>query len=272
MTICISAMCDGEQKAIVVVDRMISQEDLSIEFEQGLCKIESLSSTCVVTTAGDALEPKDIFRDARSRIDQLTHPTIRQIVDIVKREFIECRKRNVEDQVLKPRGFAGLDEFYEKMGRLPPDVYSVIDDRIERFHLIHDTSMAIMITGIDCLGAHVYLVFDPGRSKCFDSIGFHAIGSGTPHAISVLTSYNHTGRVPLNQALWIAYEAKRRAESAPGVGKGTDMCIVDANSIHIISEDILQKLSMMYEEKDKKDKEWLQKLPSILPLEKESKD
>lgn len=78
MTICVSALCDNEKKVIVIVDRMMTQEALSLEFEQGLCKIENLCSTCVVTTAGDALEPKDIFRDARGNIEQLTHPTIRQ--------------------------------------------------------------------------------------------------------------------------------------------------------------------------------------------------
>jgi hypothetical protein len=266
-------LCEEARKAIAVFDRMITQEPLSIEFEQGLCKIEKLSAMCVATTVGDALEPRDIFRDAKNKISQLTSPSMRQITSVVRDEFIECRKRNVEDQLLKPRGFKSLEDFYSKMRDLPPDIYGIIDNNIERFHLLHNERMAIMLAGIDYCGSHIYLVYDPGRYACFDSIGFHAIGSGTPHAISVLTSYGYTHRAPLNKALWIAYEAKRRAERAPGVGKGTDMCIVDEEKgVTFVSEDTLQTLNSLYEDKDKKEKEWLDKLPNILQQDKESKD
>jgi hypothetical protein len=264
-------MCDEAKKAIAVFDRMITQEPLSIEFEQGLCKIERLSSMSVATTAGDALEPKDIFRDAKDKINELTRPSMRQITKVVKAEFVSCRKRNVEDQILKPRGFGSIEDFYRKMRDLPPDVYSIIDNNIERFHFLHNSGMAMMLAGIDYCGAHIYLVYDPGRSACFDSIGFHAIGSGTPHAISTLTSYGFTSRFPLNTALWIAYEAKRRAERAPGVGKGTDMCIIDeAKGVSFVSEETMKVLNSLYEDKDKKEREWLDKLPSILPQDKES--
>ena len=263
MTICISAVCEEEKKAVVVIDRMITSPALAIEFEQHLCKIDQLSKTCVITSAGDALDPKDIFRNSKAKVDQLTRPTIRQISDILKEEFISCRKRNVEDQLLKPRGFDDLDEFYGRMRELPPDVYSVIDNRIERFHELYDTSMAIVVTGIDYLGAHIYLVFDPGRTKCFDSIGFHAVGSGTPHAISLFTSYDYTNRFPLNLAIWVAYEAKRRAERAPGVGKETDICILDNKGMHHLSEEVLTRLNEAYEQKERQGKDWLEGLPDF---------
>jgi hypothetical protein len=87
----------------------------------------------------------------------------------------------------------------------------------------------------------------------------------------LLTYYNYTSKISLNKAIWLSYEAKRRAESAPGVGKGTDMCVIDNCGINRVSEEVLKTLDKMYEEKDKKDREWLDSLPNILPQDKESK-
>jgi len=262
MTICISAICEKGEKAVVALDRMITSEALSIEFEQDLCKIEGLSDTCVVTSAGDALEPKDILRDTKIRVNELTKPTIRQITDIIKEYFILRRKKNVEDELLKPRGFKDLDDFYGKMRMLPPDVYTVLDNQISRFHILTNSMTTFLVTGIDNTGAHIYLVHDPGRTVCFDSIGFHAVGSGTPHAVSLFTSYNYTDKLPLNLAIWVVYEAKRRAEKAPGVGKGTDMCVI-GSEVTYLPKEVLSQLEEMFAQKEKQDKVWLENIPQF---------
>lgn len=245
------------------MDRMLTSEGLSIEFEQLQCKIHQISNSCVVMSAGDALAPTDILRDAESEVCQLTNPLIRQIAGIIKEEFIKNRRRTVEETIVRPRGFCNLDKFYEDMRQLPPDVYTIIDDQITRFHIITNSQLSMIVAGVDLTGAHIYQVSDPGTTNCFDTIGFHAIGSGEPHAVSLITSYDYTNRFPLNRAIWIAYEAKKRSEKAPGVGKGTDMCVIDGKGVKALSSDALASLEEAFANKQTSDMNWLDKIPDF---------
>jgi 20S proteasome alpha/beta subunit len=261
----VACICDGEKSVVAAMDRMVTSEMLSIEFEQQQTKIHQLSSHCVVMSAGDALAPADILRDAASEVRRLTNPSIRQIARVINERFIEHRKQAVEETVLKPRGFRDLDDFYEKMRQLPPDIYTIIDDNINRFHVISETSCIMSVAGIDDTGAHIYQVCDPGTTDCFDSLGFHATGSGEPHAVSLITSYDYTGRFPLNHAIWIAYESKRRAEKAPGVGRGTDMCIIQKETgVEFLSSDVISRLEAAFNKKQSQDASWLSQVPNFV--------
>jgi 20S proteasome alpha/beta subunit len=246
------------------MDRMITSEMLSIEFEQQQSKIHQITKSCVVMSAGDALAPADMLRDAQLEVRGLTNPSIRQIATVINEKFIEHRKAAVEETILRPRGFKDLDDFYEKMRQLPPDIYTIIDDSVNRYHVIYGASCIMSVAGLDETGAHIYQVCDPGTTDCFDSLGFHATGSGEPHAVSLITSYDYTVRFPLNQAVWIAYEAKRRAEKAPGVGRGTDMCIIDKDSLRFLSQETMAKLDSTFSKKQSQDATWLTQIPSFL--------
>ena len=45
-----------------------------------------------------------------------------------------------------------------------------------------ELDIELLVVGIDSSGAHLYLVSDEETARCFDSIGYAAIGSGLPHA------------------------------------------------------------------------------------------
>ena len=266
MTICISAICEGKgdhPHVVIASDRMITSEGLSIEFEQKQNKIFEASSSCAIVSAGDALSPADILRRAQSGINEMTAPSIEEVANKIKDELVKYRKEDVEDQILKPRGFGNLEQFYEKMQSLPPDIYTVIDDRISRFDDIEKTFVEFLVSGIDETGAHIYSVYSPGRKSCFDTIGYNAIGTGDTHAVSVLTSYNYTNNVSLNDAIWIVYEAKRRAEKAPGVGRGTDMCVITKSKVTHLEDKLLKELETQFKKKGEQETVWLRQIPKF---------
>lgn len=262
-TICIALLCDGGKNAVVAIDRMLTSEGLRLQFEQQLCKIAQISRNCVVVGAGNALSPTDVLRDAELKIMQLTTPSIRNIANIIKAEYVKHRKVAVVDQLLKPRGYDSLRDFYDQIRNLPPDIYSILDDKIARFHIHEGDVSQLMVVGIDGTGAHIYLIFDPGRSVCFDSVGFNAIGSGEPHAVSTITSYDYTSKFSLDQALWIAYEAKKRAEKAPGVGEDVDLCVISPEEgVRLVDDKFEKRLQEKFESKIKQEREFLEDIPS----------
>ena len=62
MTICLALACEGGESVVVVADRMVSVESLSLEFEQSIRKIERLGSSYAALSAGDALAQTDLLQ------------------------------------------------------------------------------------------------------------------------------------------------------------------------------------------------------------------
>lgn len=124
----------------------------------------------------------------------------------------------------------------------------------------YDYELEVLIAGVDNDGAHIYAVYNPGTSECFDSIGHHAIGSGEPHATFSLVEGSHCHGATLQEAMWSVFEAKRRAEKAPGVGESHDFSIVEMGSIIPFGMNLLDKLGELYKESLSKRKQSLSEL------------
>ena len=102
---------------------------------------------------------------------------------------------------------------------------------------------------MDADGAHIYLIMNPGTGECFDSIGYHAIGSGEPHATSSLIEDGYSCySATLQEAMWGVFQAKRRAERAPGVGQAGDFAIIEPGHVVRFSETTLASLQELYNE------------------------
>jgi hypothetical protein len=69
----------------------------------------------------------------------------------------------------------------------------------------------------------IYLIEDPGDCVLCDAEGFVTTGMGSEHATSVFAEVGYTENMPWTEALLLVYLAKKRAESAPGVGEATDI-------------------------------------------------
>jgi hypothetical protein len=90
---------------------------------------------------------------------------------------------------------------------------------------------------------------EDGFISCRDSIGFAAIGSGSRHAESQFMLQRHAWNSPITDTLLLAYIAKKRAETALGVGHETDMFMIPhLGGFDTLSTAAMEKLQAEYEQ------------------------
>lgn len=243
MTICIATLCENNGKLVAVSDRMTTAEFLSLEFEHAKIKMDELSHCTLALTSGDALAHTDLLRDVIGELAHLTIPSIRHVAQKVEKAFISARQDLAEKMTLQAAGMC-YQEFIQQQRNLNPDMVLGLAHAYSEVKL----GLEIVVAGVDASGAHIYGIEDPGVVTCYDALGFAAIGSGLPHAMSFLTEVNYRASLSLNEALWITYEAKRRSERAPGVGsKFTDVVIIDDSGIEHLGETTIKQLENVHE-------------------------
>lgn len=255
MTICLATICDEGKQVMLMSDTMITEDGhLSIEFEHKRPKIIKLADNCAVATAGDALVHTELFEAVRADVDKLKEPKISEIVQNIVNCFTDLRLRKIQEQFIRRRGIPNIETFYHMQQSMMPDVALTVQNDIDSYGV----DLEVLIAGVDAAGAHIHYVGDPGTSMTFDSIGYHAVGSGTPHAVTTLIVNDYNQGIPLNKALLITYEAKKIAERAPGVGPNTDVAIINKNGVQMFDPGEIQTLDAVYRKKTEAELVWKQ--------------
>jgi len=275
MTICIVGICDSTngKTAIAIADRMVTAGDT--EFEQtAFSKICKLTANSVAVTAGHALIPNEIFQLTRSKFSGMPTPGISAIVQELKKNFAAMRLQRADEQYFRPLGLS-VNYFIEKQRSLDSAFVIELGHHLERASLGGRAGLRLLVAGVDVGGAHIHAIIDPGTSECFDSIGYCAIGSGERHAENTLIVNDYNISVPLNKAIYLLYEAKKRAELAPGVGRRfTDIAYVDSQGTNEASNEqitALQKVFDKHDEEEEKCRKEMDELIMALPFEGKKK-
>lgn len=261
MTICIAAICEQGSQVIMASDAMITNEALSIEFEHPGQKLTELSRNGAALTAGDALAHTELFNTVKIEIDKLKSPSTSEIVEKIKSCYTTIREREIKEKFLIPRGFSDFEAFYALQRQLVPDLALTTQSQIDNY----DYGLEILVGGVDSNVAHIYGIYDPGTSKCFDAIGFHAIGSGLPHAINTFIAKDYTQSATLKEALLIIYEAKKLSEKAPGVGSNiTDISVISNKGIINFPRSDVSELDKIYRKQRSGEENWANEIDSLL--------
>lgn len=250
MTVCIGAICNtknggDEPKVILIGDRMITGNQLSIEFEHPNPKLNKLTNYCAFATAGNALAHTEIDSAVRDKIDHLKSPSVKTIANCIKEAYVELRRAKIEDLILKPRGIDDFETYFklQSHGGIQPEILMNIQNRIDTFNY----NLEILVCGVDYDGAHVYGIYNPGCVAPYDSIGYLAIGSGEPHATTTFISHNYCGACLFEEALYTAYKAKKTAQNAPGVGANfTDIWVISREKVEPMGDDVWKELERYY--------------------------
>jgi len=260
-TICIAAICNEGSSLVLATDSMVTNEGLSIQFEHPTRKMTHLSDSCVALTAGDALAHTELFDLVQTKIAALKAPSIVEIVSEIKGCYQSLREQEMKERILIPRGFDGFKQFYEAQRILIPELVFGIQKQIDDY----DYGLDIIVAGICAGTAHIYGISNPGTSKCFDALGFHAIGSGLPHAINTVIARGCHEATSLEEALLIVYEAKKTAEKAPGIGaRITNICILTPQKLMEFPRNKLEKLHELYEAWVRKESNWMGGVQELL--------
>jgi hypothetical protein len=171
----------------------------------------------------------------------------KSIVEIAKKlaeKYQELRETRIRNEILREIGFKSVDDFYSRQKMLHESLILGTNDRIQSY----DLGVHILIVGVD-ERAHLYYILNPGTWVSYDSIGFLCIGSGDRHAEPVFALYNFTPSLSEREVLYIAFEAKKRAEMAGGVGKTTDVWIVGKEAVYEVSQETIAELERIYQQR-----------------------
>lgn len=236
MTICIAALCDEGKVIVVASDRMVTSSRPALQFDRKTRKIIEFHDRCVIMSAGDALAHTEVVTRAHDVLAVETDPHVDKMTETIREIYQARRRERAERLHLRPRGIT-LESFYGgQILRLPPELGLVIDK-----HIAHESfNLDLIVAGIDSTGGHIYGIADPGESDCYDSIGFHAIGSGVEHAITML-ALNYRPDIKQEEMTRQIYEVKKTAQVAPGVGEATDISVITDKGIKRIDITKLEK-------------------------------
>ncbi len=245
MTQLIGAICDDGKKVITLSDRMVSTGDMTLAFEHPRIKAMVITQKSVVMTAGTVHEP-DLLRQAKERAKGKER--IVEIADILKEVYQEFREEHVVDEVLRPlAGIKSFAEWHGKQRSLHDGLVMDLNQGIANYRL----GLSLLLAGVDN-GGHLIRIDDPGIYRSFDSLSYCCIGMGDRHADNVYAWYKYSSAFPLVEALYIGFEAKKRSEMAGGVGKLTDILIMDTNGIKEICPGTINILEEIYYDRESK--------------------
>ena len=248
MTICLGALCagaDGTDASAVVVasDRMVTMGGIT-EFEHEVPKVTQIGDRIVALAAGDALRGAQLINELRRDV----HHGAQQLQNVAATAaalYAALRRQQIESEILSPRGIT-MQQFYQGLQQaMLPQLVINIDNLIGTFNY----NLEVLIAGADDSGAHLYAITNPGGSyDDFQPIGYAAIGSGALHAVQSLIGMRQAPLRSLHETVFNVYASKRRAEAAPGVGRETDVVIIQANAITRVEQPVLQQLDTLYQE------------------------
>jgi hypothetical protein len=230
MTVCIAAICEDGQRIAVAADRMFtSPAPLNMEFESEEKKIEGLAPNCLALLSGNSGYGTEVLSDVIKRVGGNQGPSLSDVAQWITEAYAAIRARKAEEIITTPTLGADFITFRSKGVSLPgylqpqPAIYQQMVAAMNQFNM----NVEIMVSGIDTTGAHLAVVIHPGTHVWLDKLGYGAIGSGAIHALGRLNLAGQTRHRHLAETLFSVYDAKKAAEAAPGVGKETDLQIVD---------------------------------------------
>ena len=250
MTVCIAAIC-ADSAIVGASDRMITSGD--IEFERNQMKIWIFSPGAphiVAMVAGDMAVHAEILRDISKIIGECANDSsvkwsVKDVAELYSRAYNEFQSKLAEKDILWP---LGLDrESFHKRETEAPELVKRLTEDMQNFVRpnSYEIQTQVILAGADESGAQIYVV-DDGKVHCETDIGFAAIGIGASHAESQFMFSGYTKYALAPEAILTVYQAKRRAEVAPGVGKETDLyvlCPPIFKSPAPVSDEYIQQLS-----------------------------
>jgi hypothetical protein len=247
MTVCIAAICDSGKRIVVAADRMFTNPGLSVEFETEERKIEPIARRFVALPAGNSVFATEMLATLASRIGT-REPQFKAVSENVRHIYSELRAQKAEEAIVMPALGADFIASRTKGTTLP--------DYLQNQHQAYAQLMAlqsqqnvnsdIILAGIDDHGAQICQITHPGIMIPWQKLGYATIGSGGIHAMLWLSLSGQVRQRGLYETMADVYIAKKRAEVAPGVGKTTDVAVID-DSIHYCGEKVEEALNKIYE-------------------------
>lgn len=250
MTVGIAAVCNrngngSEPAAVLAADRLVTAGvGTRIEYEHTSSKmveiIDNQQTVAMGVAAGSVSYADELFYKLDHKIHHQGASSVRDIASYAIEAFQEIVRESMERQVLRQNGYT-LHEFKQNQKALHPDILaSIYQDMMSvRDQVVN--GLNILIAGTDADGAHIYSVRNGDMAR-LDSIGYHAVGSGSEPANSTFIRNRYDDSCSIDDALYSVVEAKMQAERAQGVGERMDLSVIKQDLADHVDEDEVSQL------------------------------
>ena len=157
----------------------------------------------------------------------------------------------MSDLLFARRGLT-LADFYRNQKTLHESTIIELNSQMDDY----DLGLEMIVVGVDRGGdAHVYQIFNPGVALPQDALAFACSGTGQRHADVVFAYRKYTPTFSLERAVYVSFEAKKKAEMAGGVGASTDIAIIKNDATYrLLPQSVIMELERIYSESEKKSK------------------
>lgn len=250
MTVCIAAICDGGERIVVAADRMLTfMSPLNLEFETEEKKIEQLANGIVALSSGATAHATEILRGVKMTIGGNPTPDFQVVAETMKNQYASAKMKKAHETIILHFLGQDFDTFSKKGGTLPQYLQTQAQtfQQMTAMQSQFNLGVDILLAGIDDGGPHLCLVTHPGTLLSLERQSYSAIGSGGIHATIYLSLSAHTSHKNLLETIWSVFAAKKAAEVAPGVGRGTDVAIVEKTGVTYCNASIIGILETTFE-------------------------
>ena len=237
MTICIAAIATEKEKEHIVfaTDHMVSTE--LGNFEHSIRKYKKISQSTVAMLAGNPFLFDDLVRIEKK------DSSYEEIKKTIYENFNKKRKDIIQKELLDPIG-TKYEAIFPTIVCHPQinDLMLSILSKAAKFNL----DAVVLLVGFDGDDAQITEIRQDGISD-YRMLNFHAIGSGNMQAANTLLFQKHDKKENLIPTIYHVYKAKRNAEVLRGVGKETDLLVINQENGCIELNEHLGTLGKVYE-------------------------
>lgn len=271
MTTCMALMSeclqeDTAAKLVLVSDRLLTLgETTSAEIAM---KTRLVGKNWHVLFAGKDVSHANAIMNIL--IDRLIKEEISEEAEVVRDIFVQAyhdvRKKQIEHLFLSSFGWTIKD--FLSIGRksLPISHYSSLLTDIQQF----DLGCEFILCGFEphALVPDLFVVENPGVATPYGVMGFAAIGAGSVNASVYLTLREQAAHHGLTRTIYNGIAAKAMSEKALGVGRETDVVVVEKDKAAIFLSDP-EAIKQIWEEEERFrfPKNWERRMRKLLNYE-----
>ncbi len=227
VTLCIAAACQDRDKARIILcsDTKVEAGVAGAEIED---KLRCLVPGWPALLAGNLAKAEELVDFYTNYLNprRLTEKNI--IMEFKKPAYLF--KRHLANEYTQKTLGLSYDQFL-RIGKrvLPERQFERILEEIEyqTYGRLEPESCSLLFCGFLKGDSYIFKVASDGTSVYVEH--FEVIGVGAYVALPALYQRKHYYDVPLEQAIYHVYEAKKLGEIVPGVGKDTRIDIIGPN-------------------------------------------
>ncbi|MBI2165866.1 MAG: hypothetical protein HYU29_05620 [Chloroflexi bacterium] len=206
-------------------DRMITVRG-DFEYDAPHPKLYPLGKAVALLIAGETSTMMSVAQATWLEVRARGLSDVKTIADVCGRLLANHKRALAERMYLHPLGLT-LASFGEMSSKMSPTLVGDLRYQLQHFSSEIVTDAIIAGIELDTLWPHLYRIDTDGNTWCEDHVGFSAIGIGARQAETQFMLQHYGPAWLWQNSLLLTHTAKKAAESAPGVGRDTDMHLID---------------------------------------------